>query len=57
MRDEAPRSVQQHISSQQVGEERLVYDELRHRAFCLNASSSVVLRRSAQRRRRSCAHR
>jgi hypothetical protein len=44
MRDEAPRSVQQHISTQQVGAETLVYDELRHRAFCLNASSSVVWR-------------
>ncbi len=44
MRGEAPRSVQQHITTQQVGAETLVYDELRHRAFCLNASSSAVWR-------------
>jgi len=42
--DEAPRSVRQHISIQQIGAETLVYDELRHKAFCLNESSSVIWR-------------
>jgi hypothetical protein len=42
--DEAPRSLQRHISVQQVGVETLVYDELRHKAFCLNESSSVIWR-------------
>jgi DNA-binding transcriptional ArsR family regulator len=39
---EAPCRIHRHISTQQVGSETLVYDELRHRAFCLNASSSVI---------------
>jgi hypothetical protein len=30
------------MSVQQVGTETLVYDERRHRAFCLNESSSIV---------------
>ena len=42
--DEVPRSVQRYISIQQVGTETLVYDELRHKAFCLNESSSVIWR-------------
>jgi hypothetical protein len=42
--DEAPRSVQGHISIQQIGAETLVYDERRHKAFCLNESSSVIWR-------------
>jgi hypothetical protein len=42
--DETPRSLQRHISVQQVGVETLVYDELRHKAFCLNESSSVIWR-------------
>jgi hypothetical protein len=42
--DKAPRSLQQHISVQQVGLETLVYDEIRHKAFCLNESSSVIWR-------------
>jgi hypothetical protein len=39
---EAPRSMRQDISTQQVGAEILVYDERRHKAFCLNQSSSVI---------------
>ncbi len=39
---EAPRSIQQGISVQQVGTETLVYDERRHLAFCLNESSSMI---------------
>ena len=50
MREKAPRSVQQHISTQQVGAETLVYDELRHMAFCLNATSSAVWRLADGRR-------
>ena len=43
MRDQnAPRSIQQHISIQHVGAETLVYDEQRHKAFCLNEISSVL---------------
>lgn len=41
---EAPRSIQQHVSIQQVGSETLLYDERRHLAFCLNKSSSVLWR-------------
>jgi hypothetical protein len=39
---EAPRSIRQSISVQQVGTETLLYDERSHRAFCLNESSSVI---------------
>jgi hypothetical protein len=42
--DEAPRRVQEHLSVQPVGEETLVYDELRHKAFCLNRSSAAIWR-------------
>jgi hypothetical protein len=42
--DEAPRGLRRYISVQQVGVETLVYDELRHKAFCLNESSSVIWR-------------
>ena len=42
--DEAPRSLWRHVSIQQIGAETLVYDELRHKAFCLNESSSVIWR-------------
>lgn len=41
---ETPRRLQQHLSVQQIGAETLVYDELRHQAFCLNESSSAVWR-------------
>ena len=41
---ETPRRLQRHLSVQQVGAETLVYDELRHQAFCLNESSSAVWR-------------
>jgi hypothetical protein len=37
-----PRRVNELISVQQIGTETLIYDERRHRAFCLNESSSVV---------------
>jgi hypothetical protein len=39
---EAPRGIREHICTQQVGAEILVYDERRHKAFCLNQSSSVI---------------
>jgi hypothetical protein len=41
---QAPRRIQEEISVQQVGTETLVYDERRHKAFCLNESSSVIWR-------------
>jgi len=41
---EAPRSIQDHFSIQQIGTETLVYDERRHKAFCLNETSSVIWR-------------
>jgi hypothetical protein len=41
---ELPRSVQAHISKQRIGAETLLYDGLRHKAFCLNESSSIVWR-------------
>jgi hypothetical protein len=39
---EAPRSIRQEISVQRIGTETLVYDERRHRAYCLNESSSLI---------------
>jgi hypothetical protein len=41
---EAPRRIQQELSVQQIATETLVYDERRHRAYCLNESSSVIWR-------------
>jgi hypothetical protein len=41
---DAPRSRQHDLSIQQVGTETLVYDERRHKAFCLNEISSVLWR-------------
>ena len=38
----APRRIQESVSIQQIGTESLVYDERRHKAFCLNESSSVI---------------
>jgi hypothetical protein len=40
-----PRSIQVNISTQQVGQELLVYDETRHKAFCLNATSAAIWKR------------
>lgn len=37
-----PRALTQHLSIQAVGSELLVYDELRHLAFCLNRTSAAV---------------
>jgi hypothetical protein len=39
-----PRGIWREISVQQIGRETLVYDGVRHRAFCLNESSGVVWR-------------
>lgn len=39
---QAPRRIGDDISIQQIGAETLVYDERRHKAFCLNSSSSVI---------------
>ena len=41
---QAPRRIEEELSVQQVGTETLVYDERRHKAFCLNQSSSVIWR-------------
>jgi hypothetical protein len=38
----APRSIQRDILVQVVGEETVLYDEVRKEAFCLNETSSVV---------------
>lgn len=39
-----PRSLQENLSIQQIGTETLVYDERRHKAFCLNETSSAIWR-------------
>jgi len=39
---ERPCSIRRQISVQRVGSETLLYDERRHKAFCLNASSAAV---------------
>jgi hypothetical protein len=39
-----PLRIEGNISVQQVGDETLVYDERRHKALCLNRTSSVVWR-------------
>jgi hypothetical protein len=44
MSQRRPRRIEQQISVQQIGRETLVYDGVRHRAFCLNESSGVVWR-------------
>lgn len=41
-----PRRLSQRISEQPVGKEILVYDEVRHEAFCLNPVSAAVWRMS-----------
>jgi hypothetical protein len=38
----APHRLHGKVSVQQVGVETLIYDESRHKAFCLNESSSVI---------------
>jgi len=47
---ELPTNITQHMSVQQVGSETLIYDETRHRAFCLNQTSSIVWRLADGRR-------
>ena len=37
-----PRGIRSNISVQQIGSEVLIYDELRHKAFCLNATSAAI---------------
>jgi hypothetical protein len=44
MSQQMPRGIWREISVQQIGRETLVYDAVRHRAFCLNESSGVVWR-------------
>ncbi|HEV2644806.1 MAG TPA: PqqD family protein [Acidobacteriaceae bacterium] len=39
-----PQRITREVSVQQIGRETLVYDGVRHRAFCLNESSGVVWR-------------
>src|ERR1700678_3939382 len=41
---DTPRNIQYDLSIQQGGTETLVYDERRHKAFCLNEISSVLWR-------------
>jgi len=41
---EAPRRTRHPLSIQEIGKETLVYDEHRHKAFCLNEGSSVIWR-------------
>ena len=41
---ETPRRLQDGLSIQDAGAETLIYDERRHRAFCLNATSAAVWR-------------
>jgi hypothetical protein len=37
-----PRRLQRDIAVQQIGSETLVYDEIRHQAFCLNRTSGII---------------
>jgi hypothetical protein len=39
---EMPRNMRQDICIEQIGSETLLYDERRHKAFCLNAMSAAV---------------
>jgi hypothetical protein len=39
-----PQRISREISVQRIGRETLVYDGVRHRAFCMNESSGVVWR-------------
>jgi hypothetical protein len=48
--EQMPRGIWREISVQQIGRETLVYDGVRHRAFCLNESSGVVWRLADGRR-------
>ena len=41
----SPLRVETNTSVQQVGDETLVYDHTRHKAFCLNRTSSAIWRR------------
>jgi Coenzyme PQQ synthesis protein D (PqqD) len=42
---EMPRRICRDLSVEQIGAETLVYDERRHKAFCLNITSSAIWRR------------
>jgi hypothetical protein len=42
MGEELFRKVSQNISVQEIGAELLIYDELRHQAFCLNPTSAAI---------------
>jgi hypothetical protein len=44
LNESLPLRITRNLSTQQVGLETLIYDERRHRAFCLNATSSAVWR-------------
>jgi hypothetical protein len=44
MAEKMERSFRGHVTTQAMGTETLIYDERRHMAFCLNASSSAVWR-------------
>jgi hypothetical protein len=43
---EMPRRIEKHLTVQRVGVETLLYDEQRHKAFCLNQSCSAIWRLS-----------
>ena len=42
--DALPVRLKGNVSAQRVGDEILLYDELRHQAFCLNRTSSAIWR-------------
>ncbi|MCS6816435.1 MAG: PqqD family protein [Blastocatellia bacterium] len=47
---ERPKARRQDLIQQEVGEELLIYDQRRHRAFCLNPMAALVWRRANGRR-------
>lgn len=42
--NESPRRIETGTSVERVGDETLVYDQVRHMAFCLNRTSSAIWR-------------
>lgn len=47
---ERPKARREDLIVQEVGEELLIYDQRRHRAFCLNPMAALVWRRANGRR-------
>jgi len=48
--EERPRARSEELILQDVGDEVLIYDQRRHRAFCLNPMAAVVFRQADGRR-------